>query len=253
MKELTVFFFTTIGMLLPVFVFALLFGKRLMISREQIRAARALLDWSTGALATRSGLTVNGINKIERGHVDSHRATLELLEQIFAENGVEFIGTRGVALKDEEVVRLTGDNVFFRVLDDVVDACRNAPKAEALFACVVDKLSPPHVVENYRRLRREGIAMRSLIKEGDTYLMGTLREYRYLPAAYFHNNPFVIYGNKVATMLYDEASDQGKTVTSALIVRNAPLANAQRNLFNYIWSVAEKPRKTEAEIRYDDE
>ncbi len=54
-----------------------------MINAEQIRAARALLDWSTADLARQANLTVNGINKIERGHVQAHRETLETLHKNF--------------------------------------------------------------------------------------------------------------------------------------------------------------------------
>ena len=38
--------------------------------------------------------------------------------------------------------------------------------------------------------------MRSLVREGDTYLMGKLDEYRYLPEMFFHNSTTVIYGDK---------------------------------------------------------
>jgi hypothetical protein len=124
---------------------------------------------------------------------------------------------------------------------------RKAP--EALFACVDDKKSPPAVVENYRRLRRAGIAMRSLAREGNTYLMGKPEEYRYLPARYFHNATQVIYGDKLATMILDPRTGAD---SSAVIIHNRHVAAAQRNLFELTWSRAARPRKTLADIRYDD-
>ena len=74
-----------------------------MINAEQIRAARALLDWSTADLAQHAGLTVNGINKIERGHVQAHRETLEKLTAIFEDAGIEFLPNSGLRKKDKLV------------------------------------------------------------------------------------------------------------------------------------------------------
>jgi hypothetical protein len=38
----------------------------------------------------------------------------------------------------------------------------------------------------------------------------------------------------------------------AVIIENPHIAAAQRNLFNLIWSSAQKPLKTIADTRYDD-
>ena len=40
----------------------------------------------------------------------------------------------------------------------------------------------------YRRMRQKGIKMRQLVEEDNTYLMGELDEYRYIPSHFFHNN-----------------------------------------------------------------
>jgi transcriptional regulator with XRE-family HTH domain len=221
-----------------------------MTTGKQIRAARMLAGWSAEELAEKAEINRETVLNIERKVFSPRPDTLAKIIRVFDENGVEFIGERGTALKDDQIVTLNGDNVFFRVLDDVISTLRDSKfksGKEALFACVRDKLSPPVVVENYRRLRKEKIRMRSLVKEGDTYLMGDIMEYRYLPAAYFTNTPQIIYGDKVATLLYSE----GKKRKSALIMRNAQAAAAQRNLFNFIWSVAQKPEKTDATVRYD--
>jgi hypothetical protein len=90
--------------------------------------------------------------------------------------------------------------------------------------------------------------MRSLVREGDTYLMGGLSEYRMLPGKYFHNSAIVIYGDKVATMILDQDTSQDR---GAVIVRNAHIAAAQRNLFEFIWSQTLAPNTTTAERRYE--
>jgi DNA-binding XRE family transcriptional regulator len=176
---------------------------RFMPTGKQIRAARMLVEWDAGALAERIGMSRISIQNIERGEVRPKIATMLKIVQAFADAGVEFIGDTGVILKEDELTKLTGQNPFVQVLDNVMTSMRGQDGAEVLFACVIDKLSPPPVIEAYRHLRKSGIRMRSLVKENDTYLMGTLEEYRALPEGFFHNNPMIIYGDKVAFMVLD--------------------------------------------------
>jgi len=220
-----------------------------MIKGCQIRAARALLDWSADQLAKKVGLSRMAINKIEDESVQPRAKNLADIIGVLDKHGIEFVGERGVTFKTDQITTVQGDNAFFHVLDDVITSLRGTKKPEALFACVDDKMSPPVVVENYRRLRRAGFAMRSLVKEGDTHLMGKLNEYRYLPKQNFHNSATVIYGDKFATMILDPTTAKD---AAAVIIHNPHIAAAQRNLFNLIWSSAQKPVKTTANVRYDD-
>jgi DNA-binding XRE family transcriptional regulator len=220
-----------------------------MIKGCQIRAARALLDWSADQLAKKVGLSREAINKIEDDAVQPRAKNLADIIEIFEMHRIEFVGERGVTFRSDQITTLHGDNAFSHLLDDVIATLRGAKRPEALFACVDDRRSPEIVVANYRRLRKAGIAMRSLVKQDDTWLMGRLSEYRYLPAQYFHNSATIIYGDKFATMILDPAtaSDAG-----AVIIDNPHIAAAQRNLFNLIWSSAQKPLKTTADTRYDE-
>jgi transcriptional regulator with XRE-family HTH domain len=220
-----------------------------MITRHQLRAARGFLGWDRHEVAERSGVSVGTLKNIDAGRTEPHKGTLADLLKVFEDNGIEFAGDNGVFLKQDRVIRLSGENVFFRVLDDVIATLRGVAGAEALFACVSDQLSPQAVIENYRRLRETGIAMRSLVRDGDTCLMGKLKEYRYLPEKFFHNSAMVIYGNKFATMILDPETG---TDAEAVIIRNPHVAAAQRNLFNCLWSVCQAPKASKAKVRYDE-
>ena len=220
-----------------------------MTTGKQVRAARMLVEWDAEDLAAKTGLTRESIFNIERGIFRPRPATLEKIIRAFSGAGVEFIGERGVAKRDDQIVTLTGENIFFRLLDDVIATLGGEPDAEALFACVDDSLSPPVVVENYRRLRKSKIAMRSLVKEGNTRLMGKLDEYRYLPKDHYHNSATIIYGNKFATMILDETTGADD---AAVIINNPHIAAAQRNLFNLIWTHSNKPTKSTSEVKYDE-
>ena len=66
-----------------------------LITGSQIRAARALLDWSGADLASRVGLSRNTIAKLEQTNlIPSMRLqTLIDLKYVFENAGIEFIGT----------------------------------------------------------------------------------------------------------------------------------------------------------------
>lgn len=73
------------------------------ISPRQIRAARALVDWTREDLARASGLTVRTITRVENAQTASRRSTLEALTAALEATGIEFIpengGGVGVRLK----------------------------------------------------------------------------------------------------------------------------------------------------------
>ncbi|MCL2468704.1 MAG: helix-turn-helix domain-containing protein [Alphaproteobacteria bacterium] len=213
-----------------------------MPSGQQIRAARILARWDAQELAQRVGLSRVSIQNIERGESIPKTETLEKITRVFARAGIEFIGQRGVAFRDDQIVTLHGDHIFFRLLDDVIAELKDQPHPEVLFSCVDESVMSSVVIENIRRLRGAGIAMRSLIKEGDFYLRGDLKDYRFLPAPYWHHNSILIYGDKIATLLSD----------TAIIVRNAPIAQAQKNMFDFVWDHAAAPTQSTASVFYNE-
>ena len=79
---------------------------QIMITAEQIRAARALLRWTADDLAERSGVSWRTIQRLEAatGVPDSRSKTLQAIRRAFESVGVVFIdqndGGPGVRLKD---------------------------------------------------------------------------------------------------------------------------------------------------------
>ena len=76
---------------------------RLMITPEQCRAARALLDWGQAGLAEKAGVGIVTVRQLEAGSHDARRATLQVIRNALELAGVEFIdengGGPGVRLK----------------------------------------------------------------------------------------------------------------------------------------------------------
>lgn len=211
-----------------------------MATGKQVRAARMLIEWDAEDLAKRTGLTTETIFKIERETTNPRPATLEKIVRAFSDMGVEFIGNLGVTKRDDQVVTLSGPDVYIRLLDDVFHTLHRQENPEALFFFVDNSKSPPEVVASHNRIRNAGIKCRYLCQEQPKRIDFPSEDYRGIPAMFFHNNSTVIYGDKYATMLLDPVAgaDQG-----AIIMRNPHIAAAQRNLFNLIWSTAKKVKE----------
>lgn len=60
------------------------------MTREQCKAARALLGWTQTELATRAEVTQNTITQFESGATSPRRATRAMIRQAFEFAGIEF-------------------------------------------------------------------------------------------------------------------------------------------------------------------
>ncbi|MDX2027928.1 MAG: helix-turn-helix transcriptional regulator [Alphaproteobacteria bacterium] len=209
-----------------------------MINAEQIRAARALLDWSTAELAKQTGLTVNGINKIERGHVQAHGGTLEKLQDVFEAAGVEFLPSSGVRKKDRIIETYDGEEADQRILDDIYKTLQNGG-GEVLIAHVDEKnaaesLSKEFLSNHLKRLEKIDVTERMLVRTGDTNLIADKEAYRAVPAEYFVSTPMFIYADKLALLSW-------RPTPRAVIIHDERFAESARRLFNFVWDNAEQP------------
>lgn len=71
------------------------------ITSAQLRAARALLDWSRAQCAAVVGVSAETIKNIEQETFAPTPATLERILAGFSAHGVEFFSQHGVTLKDD--------------------------------------------------------------------------------------------------------------------------------------------------------
>ncbi len=75
-----------------------------MITREQVKMARAALGWGVRELAEKAGVTANTVSRYENG-ADALGDTLTKLQRTLEEGGVAFVDPNGlgpgVRLKDK--------------------------------------------------------------------------------------------------------------------------------------------------------
>jgi predicted transcriptional regulator len=66
-----------------------------MISPRQIRAARALLDWSQLELADRAIISLNALKRLESGRGDPRLSTVLAIKSALEAAGIEFVSGSG--------------------------------------------------------------------------------------------------------------------------------------------------------------
>lgn len=70
----------------------------MILTPEQCRAARALLNWSQQELANRAEVGIVTVRQVEAGSHDPRPATLKVIRYAFESAGIEFINQTGVRL-----------------------------------------------------------------------------------------------------------------------------------------------------------
>ena len=215
----------------------------MLITPDQIRAARALKNWSQAELAQRVDMATPSIGNIEAGKHNPTPQTQNAIIEAFESAGIEFIDG-GVRRKQDLVQIYEGDDCYLRLLDDAFRTLASG-KGEILFSGSDERRSMPEVVEKFRAMRRSGIRMRSLIRPGDTYVMGAPEEYRWMPDGLFVDSDVkAVFGDTVAYLI------SWQDIWKVVAVKDDAIANEARRLFEFVWNQAKRPETSTAEVRY---
>jgi transcriptional regulator with XRE-family HTH domain len=212
-----------------------------MINAEQIRAARALLDWSTSDLAKQAGLTINGINKIERGHVQAHRETLETIEKIFDDAGIEFLPGSGLRKKNELVEFYEGKERFDAFYDFIYEnlkqhgggVCLNIYDESVLVRYRKDPALHRHRMKEL--VDRGNVSFRILTTKSDFVSYG-YAQFKWQPNRPPTPSGFYAFGNCLALMSFVNAQSP-----HVIVIQSNPLVEAYRQDFEIAWDNAQSP------------
>jgi len=208
-----------------------------MIDAEQLRAARAMLDWKTADLAKLSDVTINAINNIERKVAQGRKDTLDKIQKVFEDSGLEFLPGSGVRKKDRIVSTFEGEGAQQSLLDDVYHTLAETG-GEVLIVHVdeeiaINNLSKEFLAKHIERLNASKITERMLIRAGDKAIVTDTESYRMIPEEFFTPTPMFIYGDKLALLSW-------KPALRVVIVHDAHFAESARRLFNFAWENAQK-------------
>ena len=209
-----------------------------MISTKQIRAARALLDWTQQDLAERSGLTRQSIKNIETSISRPRKETIHDIQAALELSGIEFLSGDGVRIKDANINVLHGEEGIKALFDDIYETCAGN-KRDILIA---NNEEPTHLSEDLlaylnkhlERLEKLGVKERILCKEGDSNFLSSWILYRWVPEKHHTNTPTIVYGNKLAMLTWGPPS-------KITIISDPQYAQSFRNLFEFTWERATIP------------
>jgi transcriptional regulator with XRE-family HTH domain len=213
-----------------------------MIDAAQIRAARSLLRWTLDRLHKASGVSINGINQIEREKVSAPRQeTLDSLQKAFEAAGVEFLPNSGVRKKDRIVETYEGRGSNRRLIEDIYWTLHNSGGGEILIAHLdedraIKELGKSFIEEQIRLRKAAKITHRLLVRANDPGLIPPADTYHSMPDKYFSSHPLYIYGSKLAILAWDPTKSG---VAKSVVIDDARFADSARQLFNFIWDHTE--------------
>lgn len=207
-----------------------------MLSVEQIRAARALLDWSQTDLADHAGLSQTGIARIENGTNQPNTKTLRKIEMAFEIGGVEFLGKTGVRLSTGEIKVLRGRDGFVQFMDDVYQASKAAGGEVCLHNAKpqnwIKWLGEDWWNMHSKRMKEleDHVRFKITAEEGNKeFISSNFAEYRWFPPDLFHEDSIYAYGKKLAFVNF---------TTEEVLIRvleDDSFAKAFKVLFNIAW------------------
>jgi transcriptional regulator with XRE-family HTH domain len=199
----------------------------MLILPRQIRAARALLDWTTEDLAVRVGMSKSAVSYIESGKNKPSGETREAMYRIFSAEGIVFTPF-GVELRDNPVMVLQGENLYQKSLLEAAARLSMTAEAEILFHCADELGMSEEVADIEKSLRARGIALKKTVADDVSAIGGDVRDYRLIPKAYVEKCRMItmIYGDYVVLDLGD----------GLMRIRSQKLSQVFRAQFEYWWS-----------------
>ncbi len=212
------------------------------IAPSQLRAARALLNWSRADLSKLSGISEPTIHRFENGANVPEARTAKKMFEVFDSHGVEFCDHQGVRFKPSNIDIYDGRERF----DDFYDFLYEHLKEYGGDVClsiyedaILPRLRKDPEVHRKRMKKlhdQKKITFRILTTLSDFGSKFEYAEYRWLPDQPASPTGFYAFGNCLALMSFVDRNSP-----HIVVVRSAPLAEGYRQSFNFAWPFGKKP------------
>ncbi len=218
----------------------------MLITADQIRAARALKNWSQTDLAERTGLAVPTIANIELGKQMPGKNTIEKIIVSFETAGIEFLGERGVQKKEQTTQVFRGQAQFKQFYDVIYQSLKDN-NDEVLVGNVderefIKNLDEETLQLHVERMKEIKSRYKILVCEGDYFFpVTTYAEYRWMNKEDFSSIPFYVFADKLAIILWlDEPL--------VFLINDAAATAVYREKFMGQWKQSKKPPKSDKAI-----
>lgn len=212
----------------------------MLVTPGQIKAARAMLDWSAEDLGKRVGVVKTTISAIETGRSNGSVEVLGAIVKALESGGIEFLPDGGVRPRQGRIVTLHGQSGYWDFYDDVYETVKEVG-GEILVSNVDERDFDKWLGEkwgNHRNrmselLKTKAFNLKILIKEGDRHFtVPGHAEYRWTPKERFSEIPFYVYGQKLAIILFEPNN------VSVHVIDNPKITEAYKKQFDVIWEQA---------------
>ena len=219
-----------------------------MISKEQLRAARALLAQTQGFVADNIGVTAKTISNIEEGtgHPDSKHAAA--LQGFYEARNIEFLDHNGVRQKPGGLSFYRGNAEFRQFYDDLYETAKSVGGDICLCngssRLVIGALGEDFVkIQQERMIRiKNNYRYRVIFSEGDdVFFGGAYCDYRWISAKFFNTTAIYLFGDKVGFATFRDND------VSVVVHEHPDIAETQRHLFDYFWLNASDIRASDVQ------
>lgn len=207
-----------------------------MITPEQLRMARARLNFSQTYVAEKIGIAHTTLSKIEKGEGDTPTSRLRDLRNYYEAEGLEFTDDNGVRDMQITVQKYRGAEGFRAFMDDVYQTAVDTGGGICLFNA---KPSNWHkwLGHDWWQMHSDRMAalgdkihMRITAKEGENLLISSsFAEYRWFPSAYFSEQSFYVYGEKIAFLNFSDED------VSIVVINQKEFTKSLKDLFDIGW------------------
>ncbi|MBV8060438.1 MAG: helix-turn-helix transcriptional regulator [Alphaproteobacteria bacterium] len=215
-----------------------------LFTPAQIRAARALLNWSRSDLAAAASVSEPTLHRIENSIGTTEIKTQKKLRGVLEAHGIEFGELEGVRRRAEDVRVLSGIDGFNAFWDEVYNVAvnrggwfRQNAITEKKFFDINLTLLQNHV-ERMTTLfeQRKNVGLRVLAQESSADIpLPVYAEFRAFPTNVPLPVPYYVFGGNVAIFAFD-----AEPSPRIIIIKSPPIAEAYAAQFDAAWGMAKK-------------
>ena len=207
----------------------------MIITVEQIRAARALLNWKQTDLARESKVSLASINNLERNIGSPRMDTMRAIEETFKNSGIEFIGQEGVRKHSDffAITEYNGKDFLKDWMEDFT-SCMTEP-GDTVLVCGLDernfpRYAPDQLLRYLDHQKKSGFVEKILIQDGDDFLLAPPESYRWISPELWGTVPYLVYKDRFVMAMYE--------ANRMIVIRNHAIANTFRKQFESLWDMS---------------
>ena len=210
--------------------------QAITVGARQIKAARAMLDWSQEDLAGAANLSIATIRKLELGHISPRHSTTFVVQQAIENAGLEFIQPNGIRRRPEDILIYQGPDGVAAFFNHVSLTMKNTGGEMVIVAASMAMFAKDGEGEDCGKIVEiKGASnVKCLLTENSGSFPSMAGfEFRSLSKSYVDPAPFCVYGDKYAIMTLAVLSSP-----RIVVIQSPAIAQASHRHFHSMWDKA---------------